>query len=939
MMADYKGTEIDTRPTEAMAEEAQRGLDWRAEFGRGGTEIGVARARDLANRRELSVDTVRRMASFFARHAVDKQAEGFSPGEEGYPSAGRIAWALWGGDPGESWANERVSRMDTIDNQDRAAPDALSVGDFVSWDNPGGRARGRIERIERDGTINVPESDFEITGSPDDPAALIRLYREGEDGWDATDTLVGHKFSTLTKIDNLRSMEARPYPNEHAARLTDPDQYDEFRREVDAGGAGVDFIYGIKDGESELQAIRFKKEFFTIEEARQYLDEHDISPLLFEPATEETTMDERHIVAVTETENSYLVEFAKVHDETVMPEDEAMEEMADEMLEEMVENTMIPGERKGQPLIHRADEMEPIVEDERRVRMAISSETPVERMGGMEILEHSADAIDLSFLNSGRAPLLLDHDPSQQIGVIESVTLDESARKLRATVRFGKSARASEVYEDVVDGIRGNVSVGYYVKKVAREADNKMYRATSWQPLEVSVVSIPADSSVGVGRSAEISQTHVETISNPKGSQMSTNNTGAVTAEAAIAKRNAELKQISELAARHNKTNLVATAIERGMSYGEFQGYLLERNLDKPLHAPDVDMSKAEQKRYSLLRAIESVAKHGHVTGFEAEISQQIARASGKEARGFYVPMQVFAKRDILTTSPANGSNIIAEDYLAGEFIDRLRANLVIGSLGARMMTGLKGDVAIPKMGTGSTVAFVGENSAPSESAQTFSQVTMSPKTLASFTDISRKLAIQSDPSVEQIIREDILQSFARKIDEVAIEGGGSNEPTGILGTNGIGSVAIGTNGGAITFASLVNLEREVAIDNALMGNLAFLTNPKVVAAMRNRPRQTSGVEGNFILNDTNVLLGYNVASTTLVPSDLTKGTASNVCSAVIFGNFSDLMIGMWNSPDVLVDPYTGSSAGTIRIAAFQEVDVKVRHAESFAAIKDVTTA
>jgi HK97 family phage major capsid protein/HK97 family phage prohead protease len=858
-MAEYKGTEIDTRPTEAMAEEAQRGLDWRAEFGRGGTEIGVARARDLANRRELSLDTVRRMASFFARHAVDKQAEGFSPGEEGYPSAGRIAWALWGGDPGESWANERVSRMDAIDN--RAAPDALRVGDFVSWDNPGGRARGRIERIERDGVINVPESSFEITGTPDDPAALIRLYREGEEGWDATGTLVGHLFSTLTKIDDLRAKT-------------------------------------------------------------------------LESAQEGTNMDQRHIVGVTETENSYVVEFAKAHDETLMPEDEEVVEM----VEEMVENTMIPGERKGEPLTTRADEMEPIVEAERRVRMAISSEMPVERMGGMEILEHSADAIDLSFLNSGRAPLLLDHDPTQQIGVIESVNLDESARKLRATVRFGKSGRASEVYDDVVDGIRGNVSIGYYVKKVTREADGKVYRATSWQPLEVSVVSIPADSSVGVGRSAEISQPVIEVISNPKGTKMSQENTGAVTAEAAIAKRNAELKQISELAARHNKSQLVATAIERGMSYGEFQGFLLERNLDKPLHAPDVEMTKSEQKRYSLLRAIDSMAKNGRVTGFEAEISAEIARNTGKEARGFYVPMRVFAKRDILTTSPANGSNIIAEDYMAGEFIDALRANLVIGNLGARMMTGLKGDVAIPKMGTTSTVAFVGENSAPSESAQTFSQVTMSPKTLASFTDISRKLAIQSDPSVEQIIREDILQSFARKIDEVAIEGGGANEPTGILGTNGIGSVAIGTNGGAVTFASLVNLEREVAIDNALMGNLAFLTNPKVVASMRNRPRQTSGVEGNFILNDTNVLLGYNVASTTLVPSDLTKGTASGVCSAMIFGNFSDLMIGMWNSPDVLVDPYTGSSAGTIRIAAFQEVDVKVRHAESFAAIKDITT-
>jgi hypothetical protein len=179
-MATYKGEDIDTRPTAAMAEEAQRGLDWRAEFGRGGTAVGVARANQLRRREELSPDTVRRMASFFARHEVDAEAEGFRPGEEGYPSAGRIAHALWGGDAGKSWANERVSRMNTIDN--RAAPDALSIGDFVRWDSSGGTARGRIERIVRDGEINVPNSDFTITGTPEDPAALIQLYREWRRG-------------------------------------------------------------------------------------------------------------------------------------------------------------------------------------------------------------------------------------------------------------------------------------------------------------------------------------------------------------------------------------------------------------------------------------------------------------------------------------------------------------------------------------------------------------------------------------------------------------------------------------------------------------------------------------------------------------------------------------------------------------------------------------
>jgi HK97 family phage major capsid protein len=851
-MATYKGEEIDTRPTEAMAQEAVRGLDWRAEYGRGGTAVGVARANQLRRREELSTDTVRRMASYFARHEVDKEAEGFRVGEQGYPSAGRIAWALWGGDAGQSWANERGSKMDAIDNRSH--------------------------------------------------------YDE------------------------------RPYPNEHAARLSDPDQYDSFSRENDAGGAGIDFIYGIKEGESELQAIRFDKEMFSVAQAQEWLAENDFSPILFEEAIEERNplmdaMNERHINNIVETEDEVIVSFAKAHDE---PSEEVTEEVVEEMLEEMTE-TEIAGMRKGEKLVQRSAHMEAVVSEDRRVNMSISSEMPVERLGGMEILDHSEGSIDLSFLNSGRAPLLLDHDPTQQIGVVESVSLDGAARKLRAQVRFGKNGRAAEVYDDIVDGIRSNVSIGYYVKKISKTADG--YRAVSWTPLEVSIVSLPADPSIGLGRSADASEpVLIQTISSEKETIMSQENTGAATAEAAVSKRNAELKQISELAARHNKSNLVGDAIERGMNYAEFQGYLLERGLDKPLHAPDVDLNKSERQTYSLLRAIDSVAKHGRVMGFEGEVSSEIARKSGKEARGFYVPQSVFSKRDILTTSPANGSNIIAEDYLAGEFVDALRASLVMGGLGARMLTGLKGDVAIPKLGNTATVAFVAENSAPSESAQTFAQITMVPRTLASFVDISRKLSIQSDPSVEQILREDMLQSFARKIDEVAIEGGGANEPTGILGTNGIGSVAIGTNGGAVTYAKLVQLEREVAIDNALTGRLAYLTNAKVVAAMRSISRQASGVEGNFILNDTNVLLGYNVASTNLVPSDLTKGTTSNTCSAVIFGNFADVLIGMWNSPDVLVDPYTGSSAGTIRISVFQEVDVKLRHAESFAAIQDITT-
>lgn len=200
-------------PNDAMVTEAQRGLDWRSEYGRGGTEIGVARARDIVNKRDLSMDTVRRMVSFFARHAGNKDAEGYSPGEDGYPSNGRIAHALWGGDAGMRWSN-RLAEQEQKERgmadiqmratgkvvEYRAEPDELSVGDFVAWDSSGGEAYGKIRRIVRDGQINVPNTDFTINGTEDDPAALIMLYREGEEGWSPSGTLVGHRFSTMSKV-------------------------------------------------------------------------------------------------------------------------------------------------------------------------------------------------------------------------------------------------------------------------------------------------------------------------------------------------------------------------------------------------------------------------------------------------------------------------------------------------------------------------------------------------------------------------------------------------------------------------------------------------------------------------------------------------------------------------------------------------------------------
>lgn len=729
--------------------------------------------------------------------------------------------------------------------------------------------------------------------------------------------------------------DARPYPNEHAARIREPGQYDSFSRANDALGDGIDAIYGVKGDEgSELQAIRFDAARFTADEARSWLRENDFSPIQFEEATGERAepmseeLETRHVLEVLETDETLTIVFAKKHDEPMaqpMPDDGEMSDYP---------------ERKGSVEIHhRATVMDAEVEDDRRVRMSISSEKPVERSYGIEILDHNERSIDLSFLNSGNAPLLLDHDPERQIGIIESVNLDSSARRLRATVRFSKSVLGSEVLDDVRDGIRKNVSIGYRVGQM--EHDDKVkggntYRARAWTPMEASIVSIPADETVGVGRKAEI-----KSPANPAKmeAQMSEHDIQAVEARARedYAKT---VNEILELGATKNKRDLANQAVKDGLTIAQFRGILAVASADQPIDSPEaVGMNRQERHRYSLLSAFRSAAAGRDIGGLEREISDEIAKRTGKEARGFYIPSDIF-KRDLTVGTDTAGGFLKPTDHLGGEFIDALRDNLVIANLGARMMSGLKGDVAIPALNAKTAVGFVAENTAPgSEGAPTFRQVTMAPRTIAQFVDLSRKLMMQSDPSVEQVIRDDMLRQFAAKIDEVAIEGGGTNEPTGITQTSGIGSVAIGTNGGAITYASAVNLEREVAIDNALGGRLSYLTNPKVVAAMRTTSRQASGVEGNFILNDTNTLLGYGVASTNLVPSDLTKGDSSGVCSALIFGNFADLMIGMFGGLDVLVDPFSGSTTGATRISMFQDVDVAVRHASSFAAILDITTA
>lgn len=803
-------------PNESMKEEAQRGLDWRKEFGRGGTEVGIARARDIVNGANLSDDTIGRMVSYFARHEVDKEAEGFRVGEKGYPSNGRIAWALWGGDAGKTWSENEYA-----------------------------------------------------------------------------------------KIQNDRALEdARPFPNEHAARLKDPDQYDSFARKNNEGGEGIDFIYGIKDGVSELQAIRFDKNRFTTQEAKAWLKSHDFEPIMFEEASERKIMsdEERAMVSVSiHVDTEDVAEIIEAQTEAMVAEAQvALEGSAQpveqpDAAEEM--SVDVIDDRKAGERVTRADAMEARVEsvDDRRVSMSISSEMPVGRSYGEEVLDHNPESIDLSFLNSGRAPLLMDHDPERQIGVIESVSLDGSARKLRATVRFGKSALASEVYGDVADLIRGNVSIGYSIAKMVKENDGRTYRATNWRPVEVSIVSIPADVSVGVGRSAEIEATSEAVVET---SQITETSVEAQT-EVAEAESRKETKM----------ENSATVATE-------------SRAYDAPIQA-EVGLTKKEVRQFSFVKAINALANPQDKrawadAAFEREVSEAAQKTYGRSAQGIYVPNEVVkAQRDLTVGTNSAGGYTVATDLMASSFIEMLRNRSVVQRAGATVMNGLTGNVAIPKQSGAATAYWVAESGAPTESQQTLAQVTMSPKTVGAYTDFSRKLMLQSSLDIENMVRRDLASVIALAIDAAALYGTGSNnQPTGIKLQSGVNTKDFAATNP--TFAELVGMESEIATDNADIGTMTYLFNPAQRGALKTTEKSSTSA-GQFVWEAGNTVNGYR----TEVSNQVTAGD-------VFFGNFADLLIGFWSGLDLTVDPYSNSTSGTMRVVALQDVDIAVRNAVSF---------
>ncbi len=591
----------------------------------------------------------------------------------------------------------------------------------------------------------------------------------------------------------------------------------------------------------------------------------------------------------------------------------------------------------------------------RTMRFPFSSETTVDRAWGGEVLVHDPASVRLQRLNS-RAQLLFNHDVNDVIGVVEHAQIGGDRRGY-ATVRFAKTARAEEILSMVQDGILANVSFAYRIHAAEETPGNTVYRVTDWEPLEVSIVTVPADPSVGVGRSFvddEIEVRIERTASTPADVADPQPAFNAVTQEVIrmdmqvpAAVQNAEvrndgteierlrIKTINTLARQHKVDDKTRDEwIDAGTTGDEAAQKVLdilaERSRSNPQTEAKVGLSSKEIKNYSLMRAIQAAAdKNWNKAGLELEVSREIAKRMNRmpDEYSFFVPFEVqqrdVQKRD-LTVGTAGAGGYLVETQNVG-FVELLRNRSVAFNVGARRLSGLQGNLTIPKQSAAATAYWLStEATAITESQQTFAQISMSPKTVGAYTEISRQLLLQSSPDAEGLVTSDLANVVALAVDLAVLNGSGaSGQPTGILNTAGIGAVT----GTSLDYADVLEFQTDVAAANVVPASGAYVTTPAVAALMMQRARFTSTDtplwEGNIW---DGRMSGFRAMSSNQIPA-----------ATMLFGDFSQVVVGEWGVLEIAINPQANFPAGIIGVRAMYSVDVAVRYASAFSAASSIT--
>ena len=652
---------------------------------------------------------------------------------------------------------------------------------------------------------------------------------------------------------------------------------------------------------------------------------------------------------------------------------------------------------------HRSSTVDFKIDKEKRtLTFPYGSEEPVNRgYLGYEILDFTEESVDQSRLMAS-APLLYNHNPDDVLGVVEKSWIDK--KRGYVTVRLGKHERGEEILGLINDGILRNVSVGYSISKTEKEErkkddDKEYYRVIGFQPAEISIVTVPADySGAGIGRAKDTKKIDIDSEkqstmdSDVKPASVEVQRTNAV-ADQSVPQVNLNLKTMATSTPENNdvvrdleKARNDAQSNERKrireitsfcnkMQLGD---ETLNNLLDNPKatinDARAIYCDKAEMQPVESIQAKADIpekelseislvagaraALTGDWTSREAglirEVSQEVELKGGKRttSNSFMIPFSAFTpqQRATYVTSTANvGGNLVGTDYRPQDFIEFLYNNSIALGAGVQTLNDLQGDVAIPKRsGKGSTYWLSTETTAITAGNSTFSQITMTPKNVASLEKYSRQQVLQGLPAIETLIRSDMTTNLQLAMDSAILNGSGSSgEPTGILNTSGVNSIAMGTNGGAITIDALINLEGNVVIDNGIVNpaSTGYLTNGKVV----NDLKKLKDTAGQYLYNIGSVVAGrgatpasingYTISDSMQLPSTLTKGSSSGNCSSVIFGDFSQCLVGLWGGLEITVgEDADDFSKALTSIRGIMTMDVAVRNPVSFGVIKDVTT-
>ncbi len=627
--------------------------------------------------------------------------------------------------------------------------------------------------------------------------------------------------------------------------------------------------------------------------------------------------------------------------------------------------------------------------------VAISSEAEIERSffgNWIEVLGHAKDEIDMSRLERGAA-VLVDHRGDQVGSVVPGTARVDDDKIMRAYLQFSSSQRGQEVERDVEEGIRTSISVGYFIKsaKLVEKREVKgsgqekatidIWRITRWQPAEVSLVSVPADVAVGVGRQQGAGGPPLTTEDGrtvAEGRTMSREVAGEQEAEkgarpsaggvAVLTERNKEVAEILGIC----DTNGVprersAEWLGAGLTVDQVARKIVELRKTKgdaqPAEESVGDKMGKDRRRYSYVRAIRLGAglvardkgdrseefSRVPFDGLEAEVHRELVRTyePGRYQGGIVVPVDTRSEEDrwhqwevrqglmhrtLDSKTLTKGTETVFER--PGELIELLRNRAVVLQLGARMLAGLSGPVAFPKQTGGMTVYWVGENPASDVTASdvALGLVNLAQKNLQGTTDYTRQLLAQSSLDVEMMVREEFAIAHGLTLDKSAIHGkGAAGEPTGVYKAPDVNVRAVG---GIPDYADVIEAEAEVAKDNADLGSLGWITTPGTASRLMQTLDFTAAAAGQRIWVGTfrdGVMGGYRAAATNQVSSTMTGSEETGGTEqGAVFGNWADLVFGTWASMELIVDPFAKKKRGIIEVTSFQMADLILRHGESF---------